>query len=109
VSAAEDMQRFVEAQAPAWRQDFGFDVRLGIGIGSGEAVVGNLGSETRMEYTAIGDVVNVAARLESMARPGQVLVTAEVAAQVASGFQFTPLGQVEIRGKRLPVTVLELA
>jgi adenylate cyclase len=109
VSAAEDMQRFVEAQAPAWRQEFGFDVRLGIGVNSGEAVVGNLGSEARMEYTVIGDVVNVAARLESMAKPGQILVTAEVAAQVTSGFHFAPLGQVEIRGKRLPVTVLELA
>jgi adenylate cyclase len=108
VAAAEDMQRFVEAQAPAWKQTFGFDVSLGIGVSSGEAVVGNLGSETRMEYTAIGDIVNVAARLEGMARPGQTLVTAEVASQVGSAFRFSSLGQVEMRGKRVPVTVLEL-
>ncbi len=109
VAAAEDMQRFVEAQAPAWQKQFGFEVRLGIGIGSGEAVVGNLGSESRMEYTVIGDVVNVAARLEAMARPGQTLVTEQVRGNVGSGFRFNPLGQVELRGKRQPVAILELA
>jgi len=109
VAAAEDMQRFVEAQAPAWRQEFGFDVRLAVGMNCGEAVVGNLGSEARMEYTVIGDVVNVAARLEALARPGQILVTAEVAAQAKEGFRFNALGDVEIRGKRRTVTILELA
>lgn len=109
VAAAEDMQRFVEAQAPAWKQEFGFDVRLGIGVNTGEAVVGNLGSEARMEYTVIGDVVNVAARLESLARPGQVLVTDAVAAQAGPAFRFNPLGATEMRGKRQPVTTLELA
>jgi class 3 adenylate cyclase len=109
VAAAEDMQRFVEAQAPAWQKEFGFEVRLGIGIGSGEAVVGNLGSESRMEYTVIGDVVNVAARLEAMARPGQILVTEQVSREAGSGFRFTSLGQAELRGKRQPVAILELA
>ena len=109
VAAAEDMQRFVEAQAPAWKQEFGFDVRLGIGVNTGEAVVGNLGSEARMEYTVIGDVVNVAARLESLARPGQVLVTAAVAEQAGPAFRFVSLGSTEMRGRRQPVTTLELA
>ena len=109
VAAAEDMQRFVEAQAPAWKQEFGFEVRLGIGVNTGEAVVGNLGSEARMEYTVIGDVVNVAARLESLARPGQVLVTAAVAERAGPAFRFIPLGPTEMRGKRQPVITLELA
>jgi class 3 adenylate cyclase len=108
VAAAEDMQRFIEAQAPAWQQELGFEVHLAIGINSGEAVVGNLGSEARMEYTAIGDVVNVAARLEAMARPCQTLVTEPVARLAGGAFRFGPLGQAELRGKRQPVTVLEL-
>ncbi len=108
LAAAEDMHRFVESAAPAWRETYGFEARLGIGVHSGEALVGNLGSEARMEYTVIGDVVNVAARLETLARGGQTLVTAAVAASAGEGFGFNPLGVHPLRGKRAPVEILEL-
>lgn len=108
LSAAEDMHRFVEASAPAWKEAHGIEVKLGIGVSSGEAVVGNLGSETRMEYTAIGDVVNIAARLEQLARPGQTLMTAEVVAHAGDGFPATPLGEHPLRGKKRPVEIFEL-
>ena len=108
LACAEDMHRFVEASAPAWKARFGVECRLGVGINAGEALVGNLGSETRMEYTAIGDVVNVAARLEGLARPGQTLCTAEVAAAVDDTFTLAPLGEHPLRGKRQAVQILEL-
>lgn len=108
LEAAEDMHRFVEVSAPEWRERYGIDVSLGIGVHSGEALLGNLGSEARMEYTAIGDVVNVAARLESLARGAQTLVTAEVAAGMSGAFAFSPLGPHPIRGKREPVEIFEV-
>jgi class 3 adenylate cyclase len=108
LEAAEDMHRFVEASAPEWRERYGIDVALGIGVHSGEALLGNLGSEARMEYTAIGDVVNVAARLESLARGAQTLVTAEVAQGMTGAFTFSPLGPHAIRGKREPVEIFEV-
>jgi class 3 adenylate cyclase len=108
LAAAEDMHRFVEASAPSWSETYGFDVKLAIGVSSGEAVVGNLGSETRMEYTAIGDVVNVAARLEALARPGQTLVTEATVSGAGADFSFAPLGEQPIRGKRAAVLVSEL-
>ena len=108
LSAAEDMHRFVEANSPAWKATYGVEVRLGIGVNAGEALVGNLGSEARMEYTAIGDVVNVAARLEGLARPGQTLVTEEVARAVGAGFTLAPLGDHPLRGKQKSVAILEL-
>jgi class 3 adenylate cyclase len=107
--AAEDMHRFVSASAPAWRESYGIDVQLAIGVNSGEAVVGNLGSESRMEYTAIGDTVNVAARLESVARPGQTLLTEAVTRRCdGQGFSFTSLGQHPLRGKSRAVEVFQL-
>jgi class 3 adenylate cyclase len=108
LAAAEDIHRFVEASAPAWKETYGIDVRLGIGINRGEALVGNLGSESRMEYTVIGDTVNIAARLESLARGGQTLVTGAVVRVVGRGFSFSPLGEHPIRGKREPVEIFEV-
>jgi adenylate cyclase len=109
LSAAEDMHRFVEASAPAWKEVYGFEARLAVGLNSGEAVVGNLGSETRMQYTVVGDTVNVAALLESLARPGQTLLTLGVTRLVTDdSFTFVSVGAHPLRGKAVPVEVLEL-
>lgn len=108
LEAAEDMHRFVEVSAPEWLERYGIEVKLGVGVHTGEALLGNLGSEARMEYTAIGDVVNVSARLESLARGGQTLVTAEVTRGGGEAFGFSPLGPHPIRGKRAPVEIFEV-
>jgi len=108
LAAAEDMHRFVEAAAAGWKERFGVDVRLGIGLSAGDALVGNLGSETRREYTAIGDVVNVASRLEALAQPGQTLCTPEVARGQEGSFSFESLGEQPIRGKRALVEVIQV-
>jgi adenylate cyclase len=108
LATAEDMHRFVEANGPAWEAEFGVSVRLAIGVASGDALVGNLGSEARMDYTAIGDVVNVAARLEVVARAGQTLLTADTAAAAGKRFTFGSLGQHALRGRTQPVETLEL-
>ncbi len=108
LAAAEDIHRFVEASAPAWQETYGIEVRLGVGVNRGEALVGNLGSESRMEYTVIGDVVNVAARLEGLARGGQTLVTGSIVRAVGARFSYNPLGQHPLRGKREPVEIFEV-
>ncbi len=108
LAAAEDMHRFVETQSAEWRKKYNFDVRLGIGVTSGEALVGNLGSESRMEFTAIGDTVNTAARLENLAQAGQTLVSAEVARAAGDAYELRALGPHPVRGKREPVELFEL-
>jgi class 3 adenylate cyclase len=108
LAAAEDMHRFVEASATQWKRDYDYEVRLGIGLSTGEALVGNLGSEKRMEFTAVGDSVNVASRLETLARPGQTLVTADVAREAEGEFEFHSLGEHPLRGKAEPIEVLEV-
>jgi class 3 adenylate cyclase len=109
VACAEDLHRFVESSAERWKARYGIEPRLAVGIGAGEALVGNLGSEARMEYTCVGDTVNVAARLEALARPGQTLVTDAVArAAEAGGFEFAALGPQTLRGKAQPIELFEL-
>ncbi len=108
VACAEDMHRFVDTIHAEWQKKFGFDVRLGVGVAAGPAVVGNLGSEKRMEFTAIGDAVNVASRLETLARPGQTLVTEQVEGACRGDFDFQSLGAQPIRGKADKVEIFEL-
>lgn len=107
LAAAEDMHAFVASNLPRWREAYQFDVELGIGVAGGEVLLGNLGSTTRMEYTAIGDAVNVAARLEALARPRQTLTTAEVTRRCPDQ-RFTSLGEHALRGKQQSVEVFEV-
>ena len=106
--AAEDMLRFLEAANAGWREKWGVTVQLAIGVNSGDAVVGNVGSETRMEYTAIGDVVNVAARLEAIARPQQILITGATRAAAGDGFDYVEVGRRELSGRAEPVDLYEV-
>jgi class 3 adenylate cyclase len=110
LAAAEDMFRWLETGNAAWQERFDVTIRLAVGIHTGEAVVGNIGSETRMEYTAIGDVVNVAARLETIARPQQILLTQATrdAAGESSGFELIDAGEHRLAGKEAPLRLFEL-
>lgn len=110
VRAARDMLRWLDVGNEMWSERFGFKIELAIGINSGEAIVGNFGSESRMEYTAIGDVVNVAARLESIARPDQILTTAATRERAFAGGDdgFVSLGIRPIIGKGHPIEVFEV-
>jgi class 3 adenylate cyclase len=78
---------------------------VGIGIAAGPAVVGNIGSPRRMDYTAIGDCINVAARLQAKAFGGQIIVTEAVKARVEQEFPLEPLGDTSLKGKAEPVKI----
>ncbi len=108
VRAAMEMHSWLEVGNAAWRERHGIDVRLAIGVNTGEAIVGNVGSETRMAYTAIGDVVNLAARLEAIARPQQTLVTKATRDGAADAFEYVDAGQRRLAGRREPVHLFEV-
>src|SRR5437764_14300312 len=80
-------------------------IQIGIGLHCGPAVVGNIGSEDRVQYTAIGDTVNVAARLVAKAEPGHIIVSDAVRLALPDHPGFQPLGDVGLKGRARRVTV----
>jgi class 3 adenylate cyclase len=108
LEAAEDMQTWLETGNERWKQKHGVTIQLAIGVHTGDAVVGNIGSEKRMEYTAIGSVVNLAARLEAIARPQQILVTDAVRAVAHEHFELVDADLHRLSGWAEPVHLWEL-
>jgi len=78
---------------------------IGVGLHTGPAVVGNIGSADRIQYTAIGDTVNVAARLVDRAEPGQILVSENCRNALTTTDRLTPLGEAELKGRRQKLNI----
>ncbi len=105
VRTAVEIQRLVQTlnhDAPAR----GFpELQVGIGVNTGIATAGNIGSPRRIDYTVVGDAVNVAARLMANAAGAQILITQSTAAELGGGFQLAPLPPLSVKGKAEPLTV----
>jgi adenylate cyclase len=105
VRAAVDMQKSL---AELNKMSGKPPLNIGIGIHTGEAVVGFLGTERRMDYTAIGDTVNVASRLTSQAGPGQIVISSATQAQVGREISCCPLSAMKLKGRAEPIEVHEV-
>jgi class 3 adenylate cyclase len=90
-----------------WRK-LGYELELGIGIAQGYATIGAIGFEGRWDYGAIGSVTNLAARLCGEAKPGQILVSNRVLAQVEDRVEAQPLGELTLKGFQRPVMAYDL-
>ncbi len=108
LEAAEEIVSWLEIGNVNWKKKYGVTIQIAVGINTGQAVVGNIGSKTRMEYTAIGDAVNVAARLEAIARPQQILLTEQTKDAAGEGFSFTEIAQRKLAGRETPTRLFEL-
>lgn len=108
VCTAWDMRAGADALSEKFEKRYNKSVAFGIGVNCGNAVVGNIGCEFRMDYTAIGDTVNTAARLESNARPGQILISEQVYEAVKDRVSVTPIGEIPLKGKSQGVFVYQL-
>jgi adenylate cyclase len=109
VRAALRMQRYIR-EAMERGEVADLPVRgCGVGIATGEAVVGNIGSAQRLDYTVIGDTVNTASRLCGVAEAGEVVVTEACADRVSALFDVTPLPPVSVKGKEEPLRVFRVS
>ncbi len=98
------MRDRTERLADEWKRR-GHDLRLGVGIATGYATCGQIGFEGRFEYTAIGTVVNLAARLCGQAEGGEVLAAERVVAALGDGVVSEPAGEIELKGMARPVAI----
>ena len=103
VLAGLEIQEGIKEYVEETRLKHGLEFGLRVGINTGLVVVGAIGSDLRMEYTAIGDAINLAARMEQTAVPGTVQISDETYKLVAPFFDFEMLGEVEVKGKAAPI------
>jgi adenylate cyclase len=107
VRTALEFQQRLEPLAERFAAKYGGSLRCGVGINTGDAVVGTIGSRQRLEYTAIGDTINLGSRLESITKDFNVPVIISEATwlEVKDLFETRYLGEVTVKGKEIPVKI----
>jgi class 3 adenylate cyclase len=97
-----DMQKRIKGLTDEWGQ-YGHELGVGIGINSGFVTVGNVGSDAFRDYTIIGNQVNVAARLETSAKPGQILISQRTYSLIKGLIEVEEIGAVKVKGIHNPI------
>lgn len=100
-----DIVKAIEGLNVTLEKDLGVRLSCGVGVHCGRAVVGNIGCSYRMDYTAIGDVVNVAERLESVAKGGQVLISSSLYEQLDGRVRVEYMGEQSLKGRQDKIKV----
>jgi class 3 adenylate cyclase/tetratricopeptide (TPR) repeat protein len=106
--AALAIQSAIRRQTDETRRAHGVEVQVRVGLNSGEVVVRSIGSDLRMDYTAVGQTTHLAARMEQLAPPGAIRITAGTLRLAESFVQVNDLGPVPVKGVDAPVEVYEL-
>jgi adenylate cyclase len=107
VRAALEMVAQLPALSPKWEARCGRPLRIGVGINTGEAVVGVMGADRRREYSAIGDTVNLASRLEGTTKEFKVpiVVSHFTVTALAGQFQVREITELRVKGRQEPVRI----
>ena len=108
VLAALGIQRQIESLDAELSKRLGSGFSVRIGIHTGPVVVGRIGDDLRMDYTAIGDTTNLAARLQQAAEPGTVLVSEATRQRIEPFFELRDLGAIQVKGKSQPVHAFQV-
>ncbi|MBI3243398.1 MAG: AAA family ATPase [Chloroflexi bacterium] len=108
VLAGLDIVEGIQPYREQIKRERGLDFNVRVGINTGLVVVGEVGSDLRVEYTVMGDAVNLAARMEQTAQPGTVQISGHTHKLIAPLFEFESLGGIEVKGKAEPVPAYQV-
>ncbi len=106
--AALAIQKAIQDYSEKIQREYRLPFQLRIGLNSGPVVVGKIGDDLRMDYTAIGDTTNLASRMQSLAQPGTILVSSTPIGSPRTSLSFNPLGKIEVKGKEEPQEAYQL-
>jgi len=106
--SALEIQKAIKRYNGQLNKKYGIDLKMRIGLNSGPVVVGSIGNNLRMDYTADGDTTNLASRIESSAKPGAILVSENTYKQACQYFRFNTFGKIKVKGKTTPLEAYEL-
>ena len=102
------IQKAIKEYGEKIQNTTGVDFKMRIGLNSGPVIVGAIGDDLRMDYTAVGDTTNLAARMENQAKPGTILIATDTYKSIERYFDFKDIGALEIKGKESPQKAFEL-
>ena len=105
MAAAWDIKQGSQELRIRLERDFGKTVGFGVGVNCGDAVVGNIGCDFRMDYTAIGDTVNTSARLEANAKAEEILISEYVYERIKDRITVEEVGEIPLKGKSTKMMV----
>jgi class 3 adenylate cyclase len=108
VKTALSMQERLDALQDTWKKTLGEIITARIAVITGDVILGNIGSPRRMDYTAIGDPVNIASRLQAIADIGRVVISKSTFDDCGDQIQTKNMGKVELKGKDMPIEVYEV-
>ncbi|MEN6350188.1 MAG: adenylate/guanylate cyclase domain-containing protein [Syntrophomonas sp.] len=108
VAAALEIQADLVKLGSKIEDRYGQRIKASIGINTGEVILGNIGALNRVEYAAIGDNVNIAARLQSLAQGGQIIISSSTYAAIEEQVKVTPLGKQKVKGKQEALEVYQV-
>jgi len=106
--AALSIQKAFKIYSKKIKQDYGVGFKIRMGLNSGPVVVGSIGDDLRMDYTAVGDTTNLAARMQSMAETETILVSKNTYWLAKDFFDFHSIGKIEVKGKEQPQEAYEI-
>jgi adenylate cyclase len=108
ILTAIDMMKKLKALNEERKKNNLKQIDIGIGLNSGEVVSGNIGSETQMDYTVIGDTVNLGARLCSAAKAYEIIISEYTANEVTQKFNLEKMEPIMVKGKEKPINIFKV-